>query len=294
MVPTTGKAIQCATSHNLGQNFSKMFDISFESEKKTKDFVWQTSWGLTTRSIGVLVMTHGDNKGLVLPPRIAPIQAVLIPIINSEDEKDGNNVKIMDKITEIYKNLKKNGIRVKLDDRDNYKPGWKYNYWEMKGVPMRIEFGLKDLTNDTVVICTRDDGAKNKIKIDVLLETVTNNITIINERMLKKATVELYANMKYAANFEELFKFITEKKMVSTMWCNVQQCEENVKQNVKDKFIKIVKEKAQEVEGEEMDITEITAKTLCIPLEQKEIPEGQKCFYCEAKATKWVNWGKSY
>jgi prolyl-tRNA synthetase len=296
MIPTTGKAIQCATSHNLGQNFSKMFGISFESEKKTKDFAWQTSWGMTTRTIGVAVMTHGDDKGLVLPPRIAPIQIVLIPIINVEDEKDGKKDLILNKITEIFKELKSAGLRAKLDDRDNYKPGWKYNYWEMKGVPMRVEFGLKDLNEGTVVLFTRDNFEKTKVKYENVVEIAVKNVQIINERMLNKARNELYANIKEANNFTEFFKLILEKKMVQTMWCTKQTCEESVKKEVKAMLIKKLSESEgnHDASEETLDITEITAKTLCIPLEQKSIPEGQKCFFCSEKAEKWVNWGKSY
>lgn len=142
-ISENGRAIQAATSHHLGQNFAKMFGISILNEKKEKEFVWQTSWGLTTRSIGIMVMYHGDDKGLVLPPRVASVQVVIVPIY-----KKGEEEVILAKSRQILDELKKAGIRVHLDDRDNYTPGWKYNHWELKGVPIRLELGSKDLKNE--------------------------------------------------------------------------------------------------------------------------------------------------
>ena len=143
MLPN-GKGVQCATSHHLGQNFSKMFEINFLDKNKEKKLVWQTSWGLTTRTIGVLVMMHGDNNGLVLPPKISPIQVVIIPIKTSKDDPK----EILGKGEEIFKLLKDNGIRVEFDDSEMHTPGWKYAQWELKGVPIRIEYGKKDLLQD--------------------------------------------------------------------------------------------------------------------------------------------------
>lgn len=141
-IAENGRAIQAATSHHLGQNFAKMFDIQFLNEHKEKQFVWQTSWGLTTRSIGIMVMYHGDDKGLVLPPRVAKTQVVIVPIYKKGDEEV-----ILAKAKQLSEQLAKDGIRVHLDDRDNYTPGWKYNHWELKGVPLRLELGAKDLKN---------------------------------------------------------------------------------------------------------------------------------------------------
>jgi prolyl-tRNA synthetase len=303
MVPTIGKGIQCATSHNLGQNFSKMFDIQFESKDMKNEYVWQTSWGLTTRTIGVAVMVHGDNKGLVLPPRIAPIQIVLIPIITTENEKDGSGAKISSQINDIFKLLKTAGIRCKVDDRDNYQPGWKYNYWEMKGVPVRLELGVKDLIDSKVVLCCRDNKDKTSVNIVGIDATVKNLLDVIQKRMFEKARTELYNCIKIGNSNEELFKLITEKKMIKTMWCNTNQCEDNVKKMVKETLVKIIEankleKKKHEQEGNEEDemedITEITAKTLCMPLEQDPIPKDQKCFSCNLPAKKWVLWGKTY
>jgi prolyl-tRNA synthetase len=298
MVPTTGKGIQCATSHNLGQNFSKMFNIKFESEKMTNEFVWQTSWGLTTRTIGVAVMVHGDDKGLVLPPKIAPIQVVLIPIIKVEDEKEGNKPKILDQVHDIFKALKSSGLRCKVDDRDNYMPGWKYNYWEMKGVPLRLEFGINDMKVNKVVLCCRDNKEKVSVNIEGLTGYIHELLTKIQSRMFEKAKHELYSCIKIGNSNEELFKLIIDKKMIKTMWCNTVDCEDNVKKMVKETLVKLNETKKNEghsdADEEEVDITEITAKTLCMPLEQDPIPSNAKCFSCGLPAKKWVLWGKTY
>lgn len=157
-VPCNGRGIQGATSHMLGQNFSKMFQIWFENQEHKKDFAWQTSWGFTTRSIGSLIMIHGDDKGLVLPPKVAPIQVVIIPIIKKQDK---NQAEIVSKAHEIAATLKSAGVRVKVDDRDNYNPGWKYNHWEIKGVCIRLEIGALDLQKSKVVAVRRDTKIKS-------------------------------------------------------------------------------------------------------------------------------------
>lgn len=272
-----------------------MFGIQFESKEMKNEFVWQTSWGMTTRTIGVAVMMHGDNKGLVLPPKIAPVQVILIPILKSEHEKEDNNKQILEELSNLYDLIKKAGIRCKIDDRDIYTPGWKYNYWELKGVPIRLELGKKDIKEKKVVLCFRDNGEKINVPNDKLIETINSSLVTMHSRMYQKAKDEFHSCIKIANNNSELFKLITEKKMVKTIWCNTQECEDNVKKTVKETLVKIIEQKKKELaEGEEIDITEITAKTLCIPLEQDSIPSGSKCFSCEREAKKWVLWGKTY
>lgn len=143
-IDSSGRAIQAATSHSLGQNFSRAFDIEFESRNEnetTKEFAWQNSWGLSTLSIGIMIMMHGDDKGIILPPRVAPVQIVIVPIKNKK-----KNMELVEKAAEDLKHLLKQGdLRVELDDRNNYKPGFKYNYWELRGVPIRIELGGNDI-----------------------------------------------------------------------------------------------------------------------------------------------------
>ena len=280
LIPANGKGIQCATSHNLGQNFSKMFDIKFLSEKREESYVWQTSWGLTTRSIGVMVMTHGDDTGLVLPPRVAPIQVILVPIITSKDDPK----LIKDKMHEIAADLKAAKVRTKVDDSDIHNPGWKFAHWELKGVPIRIEYGKKDMEKGQVTIFCRDNKERLQIKFADVTETIKKLIDTIQHRIFNKAKSELDAKKKTAIDFESFLKLISDNNMVLTPWCNVQQCEEKVKAAVKD-------------ESEKSGLDEKVAgscKTLCIPLQQTGVQEDEKCFFCGAKAQVHVVWGRSY
>lgn len=280
VIPANGKGIQCATSHNLGQNFSKMFEISYLDEKQVSQFAWQTSWGLTTRSIGVMVMTHGDNQGLVLPPRVAPIQVILIPIITTKDNPEN----IKNKIHEIGKSLKEAGIRCKVDDGDLHNPGWKFSHWELKGVPIRIEFGAKDMQKEHVTVVCRDNKEKFTCKYSEVNEKIKSLLETIQKRMFEKAKKDLDSITHEAFNYEQFIKFVSDKKMVLTPWCNVKECEENVKKRVKEQY--------SDNAGD--DNTAATAKTLCIPLEQKPLPEDSKCFFCGQKATVNVFWGRTY
>jgi prolyl-tRNA synthetase len=281
MIPANGRGIQCATSHNLGQNFSKMFDIKFLDEKKQHSFAWQTSWGMTTRTIGVMVMTHGDDLGLVLPPRVAPIQVILIPIVTSKDDPKV----IEQKLHEISADLKKAGIRSKVDDSEIHNPGWKFAHWELKGVPLRIEFGAKDLKKGVVTFACRDNKEKFEVNFEEVTATVTKLMTTIQQRMFAKASKELNDRKKEAEDFDTFLKLLSEKNMIVTPWCNVQACEENIKKRVKEE---------SEASGLDEDNVAGSCKTLCIPIEQHPLKEGQKCFYCDAQAKVRALWGRSY
>jgi prolyl-tRNA synthetase len=279
LVPANGRGIQCATSHNLGQNFSKMFDIKYLDEKQQETYAWQTSWGMTTRTIGVMVMVHGDDKGLVLPPRIAPVQVVLIPIVTTKDDPKVIN----GKLHEIGASLRSVGVRTKVDDGDIHNPGWKFNHWEQKGVPIRLEFGKKDMEKNQVTIVTRDVKEKFEVAYGGINETVLKLIETIQLRMLEKARKDLNEKKKEAEDFETFLRYVSEKNMVLTPWCNVQACEEKVKKRVKEL-----------AEQDDSDDTVATAKTLCIPLQQTPLNEGQKCFFCGENAQLRVIWGRSY
>lgn len=280
MIPANGKGIQCATSHNLGQNFSKMFEINYLDEKQNKLLAWQTSWGMTTRTIGVMVMTHGDDQGLVLPPRVAPIQVILIPIVTSKD----NPEPIKNKLHEIAKGLKSVGVRNKVDDGDLHNPGWKFSHWELKGVPVRIEFGAKDLQKEQVTVVCRDNKDKFTCKYDEVSSKIEELLETIQKRMYQKAKDELNKKTAEAFDYDQFIKLVSEKNMVLTPWCNVKECEENVKKRVKD---------AYSDKGDEEN-TVATAKTLCIPVEQKPLKEGTNCFFCGKKAEVSVFWGRTY
>jgi len=216
-----GKAIQGATSHGLGQNFAKAFDIKFVDKDDKVKYGWQNSWGLSTRSIGIMIAVHGDDKGLVLPPKIAPIQVVVVPII-FEKTKDA----VLTKANEIAKSL---GVRVEFDDRENYSPGWKFNQWEMKGVPLRIEIGPKDLEKGHAMVVRRDTGEKTPIKFDDLKTKVKEMLDLIQKDLFSKAKKFLDSNMVDVTTMDEMKKAISEKKFVSIPWCG----EPNVKNRLK-------------------------------------------------------------
>lgn len=280
MITANGKGIQCATSHNLGQNFSKMFEINYLDEKQVSQLVWQTSWGMTTRTIGVMVMVHGDDQGLVLPPRVAPIQVILIPIITSKDDDQA----IKNKVHEIAKELKSAGVRTKVDDGDLHNPGWKFSHWELKGVPIRVEFGAKDMQKNQVTLFCRDNREKFTCKYEDINQKILELLPLIQKRMFEKAKKDLTEKQGEAFDYETFIKMVSDKKMVLTPWCNVMQCEENVKKRVKDAYS----------DKEDQENTVATAKTLCIPVTQAPLEENSVCFFCGKKAEVRVYWGRTY
>lgn len=276
LIPDNGKAVQCATSHNLGQNFSKMFDIKFLDKNQNFQYCWQESWGFTTRSIGVLIMIHGDDIGLILPPKIAPIQIVLIPIIGSND-KTGEIIK---KSNDIYESLKKIGVRIKHDDNPLHNPGFKYNYWELKGVPLRIEFGKRDLEKNQVTFAFRDTKEKICVPYDNINESAIKYLDEIQQRLFESAKKKLENKTKLANDFDNFNILLNESNIILTPWCCNSSCEDDVKAKIKS-----LNEKDDESVG--------SCKTLCIPLQQVEINK-TKCFNCSEEARKLVYWGRSY
>lgn len=275
-VPATGRGIQGATSHCLGQNFAKMFHIEFESELGEKKMPWQNSWGMTTRTIGVMIMVHGDNKGLVLPPRVAPIQVVVIPIPNQKLNEE-ERVSLKQGVGKMHAMLVDAGIRSKLDDRDNYTPGWKYNHWELKGVPLRCEYGPRDMQNGTCVLVRRDTGEKAPCNIVDLTAKVAAIMDQMSKEMLARATAERNANIATVLQWKDFTPALEAKKMVLAPWCEEPESEDDVKR----------KSKEESTEGS-------GAKTLCIPFEQPPLPEGTKCFITGKPAKSWTLFGRSY
>nr|XP_009779389.1 PREDICTED: proline--tRNA ligase-like [Nicotiana sylvestris]XP_016439431.1 PREDICTED: proline--tRNA ligase, cytoplasmic-like [Nicotiana tabacum] len=269
-IPNTGRGIQGATSHCLGQNFAKMFEINFENEKGEKAMVWQNCWGFTTRTIGVMIMVHGDDKGLVLPPKVAATQVILIPVTY----KDANTQGIFDACAATVKNLKESGIRAEADYRDNYSPGWKYSHWEMKGVPLRIEIGPKDLANNQVRAVRRDNGAKTDIPVANLVEEVNNVLASIQQNLFDVAKQKRDACVQVVKTWDEFAEAISQKKLILAPWCDEEDVEKDVKARTKG----------------EMG----AAKTLCSPFDQPELPEGTLCFASGKPAKKWTYWGRSY
>jgi len=288
-VPTSGRGIQAATSHCLGQNFSKMFDIQFENEDAKKGYAWQNSWGLTTRSIGVMTMIHGDNKGLVLPPRVAPIQAVIVPIFY----KDKDNQALKKKGQEILELLNSRSFRVHFDDRDSYNPGYKYNHWEMKGVPVRLELGPRDLEKSTVCLVRRDTGHKELgVTYDDLPNKLSQLLDDIHNSMFEKAKQLRDESIEKVTKWEDFVPALDQKKMVLAPWCKSGTCEDEIKAQSATK--KEAKKEEQKKEDEEFEPVSAGAKSLCIPFEQPELVKDALCVHCKAPAQLWCLFGRSY
>ena len=222
-----GKALQMGTSHNLGQNFGKVFDIKFIGEDEKEHFVWQTSWGFTTRLIGALIMVHGDDKGLVLPPKVAPIQVVIVPI----PYKGADPAAIAAKTKEIFSSLKEKGVAVVLDDREEYTPGWKFNQWELKGVPIRIEIGPRDLKQQQAMIVRRDTGQKIPVKEKEVLNKVNELLEEIQHNLYARARINLETKTISAKDYEEFKKILKEKGgFIKAAWCGSPDCEAKIKE----------------------------------------------------------------
>ena len=252
-----GRALQAGTSHYFGQNFSKAFDIKFQNKEGKEEFAYQTSWGTTTRLIGAVIMAHGDNRGLKLPPRVAPIQAVIVPVAL---HKDG----VKEKAEELYNNLKEK-FRMELDVREQYSPGFKFNDWEMRGVPVRIEIGPRDIEEGVVVLVRRDTLEKETVKIEdrlnELMEEIQNNMYNACLKNMEEKTSVAYS-------LEEMQKILDDNQgFVKTMWCGSQECEDKVK----------------EVTG---------APSRCMPFEQEHLAD--TCAICGKKAEKMIVWGRQY
>lgn len=254
-----GKALQGATSHNLGQNFSVPFDIKFQDREGKEAYVWQTSWAITTRSIGALVLTHGDDSGLILPPKIASIQIVIMPI----HRKDGNAEVLNAYCGEIKEALDNGGIRSKFDTREEPSVGRRFNEWEVKGVPVRFEVGQKELADRTVTIARRDTGEKVTVKRENMLVTVEKIIKNIQSSLFAKAKTFRDENTRTAENYEE-FKNImaTTRGFIKAFWCESEDCEKKIKEETK-------------------------ATTRCLPLDATE--EKGLCVYCGKPAKhRWL------
>ena len=221
-----GKALQMGTSHFLGQNFSKPFEVKFADKDNIEHFAWQTSWGVSWRLIGAMIMVHGDDKGLVLPPKVAPIQVVIVPIYNSDEDK----VRIMQKVQEIKEELESKEVRIHVDDRNELSPGYKFNDWEMKGVPLRIEIGPKDLQQQKVVLAKR----YNKEKSDLIFDNIKNITEVLDDiqkNMLKTAREQAKSNTKNISDYSEFKEKIAKGGFFNSSWCGKQECEEKIKED---------------------------------------------------------------
>jgi prolyl-tRNA synthetase len=257
-----GKALQMGTSHQLGQNFSKVFDIKFLDQNEKEQFVWQTSWGFSTRMIGALVMIHGDDKGLVLPPKVTPIQAVIIPIPYKNVDED----LVLAKAKDVCEKLQKHGISVAFDDRTEYTPGWKFNEWELKGVPIRIEIGPRDVKQEQVTLVRRDTFEKIAIKEEKTVNAVAELLEEIQNNLFNKAKKFLEDHITSVKDYTD-FKKALKKGLVRACWCSSPKCEEKIKE-------------------------ETGATIRLIPF-KKEKPFSN-CIYCYKEAKEVVYFGRAY
>ncbi len=256
-----GQALQAGTSHYFGDGFARAFDIEFTDKDNKKTFPHQTSWGVTTRLIGAIIMTHGDNNGLVLPPDVAPIQVVIIPVAQ---HKEG----VLEKAEELRARLAAAGYRVKLDDSDN-SAGWKYSEYEMKGVPVRLEIGPRDIEGNQCVLVSRVDRSKEFVSLDTLEDSVKAKLSEVRDAMYNKA-IENRENKTYdCKSTDDIIHTLEEKGMgfVRAMWCGDEECEDKVK-----------------------EITGVGSR--CIPFDQECIDD--KCVCCGKPAKTMVLWGKAY
>ncbi|XP_017281365.1 bifunctional glutamate/proline--tRNA ligase isoform X2 [Kryptolebias marmoratus] len=284
-ISASGRAIQGATSHHLGQNFSKMFEIVFEDPKKPgeKQLAFQNSWGITTRTIGVLTMVHGDNMGLVLPPRVACLQVVIIPCGITASLPEEEKEALLAQCSKYLSRLLGAGIRVKTDFRDNYSPGWKFNHWELKGVPIRLEVGPKDMQQKQCVAVRRDSGAKVIIpeadvekKLVVMLEDIQNSL-------YKKASDDLKSHMVAADTMEKFQKDLDQGRIVQIPFCGQIECED---------WIKKITTRDQDLEP---GAPSMGAKGLCIPFSPlKTLQPGQMCISGKEPAQYYTLFGRSY
>ncbi len=222
-----GKALQAGTSHFLGQNFAKAFDVKFTDKDNKLDYVWSTSWGVSTRLIGALVMAHSDNQGLVLPPKLAPIQVVIVPIFKGEEQKQ----LIDEKVKTVMQELKAAGIKVKYDDNDNNRPGWKFAEYEMKGVPVRIAIGARDLANNVVEVARRDTKEKMSFSIDGLSSNIINLLSEIQTAIYNKALSFREERIFKADEWDEFVKLLDETPgFISAHWDGTGETEDKIKE----------------------------------------------------------------
>ena len=222
-----GKALQMGTSHHLGQNFAKVFDIKFIGEDEKEHQVWQTSWGISTRLIGALVMVHGDNRGVIMPPKVAPVQVVIVPITY----KTADSATILDKAKEILEKLKAKGVTVVLDNRVEYTPGWKFNEWELKGVPVRIEIGPRDLTHGQATLARRDTYQKSTVKMGETVQAVEKLLEEIQNSLYVKAKAALEEKITTVQDYDGFQNALREKGgFIKAAWCGRAECEAKIKE----------------------------------------------------------------
>jgi prolyl-tRNA synthetase len=267
-----GKALQSGTSHFLGQNFAQAFEVKYLDQNGSLQHCWTTSWGLSTRMIGAIIMVHGDDQGLVLPPRIAPIQAVIVPIYKTDEEK----ASVQKAAKDLKAQLVKANLRVHLDEREGFSPGWKFNDWEMRGVPVRVELGPKDVAKQAAMLARRDrPGREGKVSASLadLPATIEKLLVEIHQSLYDKALAFRRANTRETSTYDDLKKAV-EGGFAFAPWCGSGDCEAKIKE-------------------------ETRATMRCIPIDQtavlgKEVASGGACVYCGKPAKDRAIFGRAY
>lgn len=257
-----GKALQAGTSHDLGQNFSKTYEVTFLGRDGSEQHPYATSWGLSTRVVGGLIMTHGDDQGLRLPPNLAPVQVVIVPIYRSDEER----VKVLAEISKLTDKL--SGVRIKVDDRDAHRPGYKFAEWELKGVPVRIEIGPRDIESGSVPVACRDTGDKASHALKDLPKVVPQLLTDIQKNLYTQAQQRLAEHTHRPSNYNEMKELLESNPgFMLTGWCTNDACEAKVKK-------------------------ETTATLRCLPFDQSDKPD--TCIVCDKPADALAAWAKAY
>ncbi|XP_002434363.3 bifunctional glutamate/proline--tRNA ligase [Ixodes scapularis] len=286
-VPASGRGIQGATSHHLGQNFSKMFEIVFEDpETREKKFAFQNSWGLTTRTIGVVVMVHADNQGLVLPPRVACYQVVIVPCGITAAMSEDQKAALIKFCQDFEATLDVAGVRCKGDYRDNYSPGWKFNHWELKGVPIRVEIGPRDMQQEQFVAVRRDTGEKLTYKTSTAVKEMKDLLENIQKSMFDRAKADQLKYQAVTKSWGQFLEKLDGKCLIMAPFCGDMECEDEIKKN-----------SAKDCLETEPGAPAMGAKSLCIPFEQPaKIEAGDKCINpgCARKPSAYTLFGRSY
>lgn len=279
-VPGSGRGVQAATSHHLGQNFAKIFDIKVETDNPSdeKQFVYQNSWGLTTRSLGIAVMIHSDDRGFVCPPRVASTQVVIIPCGIKASTTAEAAAALLAYVDGVRRSLGEH-LRVHVDARENVSPGFKYNHWEIRGVPLRIEIGFRDMEKRQVCVVRRDSGAKEQVGEATVKDDVLRIADAMHNDMYRKAQDEMTARTKHPASFEEFNAFLNSKCIVLAPWCMSPACEDSIGERT------TVRENGE--------VVAMGAKSLCIPFDGPKC-DGAVCINCGSAAKASTLFGRSY
>jgi prolyl-tRNA synthetase len=258
------RALQCGTSHFLGQNFAKAYDVQFLNAQGKQEYAWATSWGLSTRMVGGVIMTHGDDRGLRLPPSVAPVQVVVVPIYRSEDERAA----VASAAAAVHSGLSESGMRARLDDRDQHRPGFKFSEWELKGVPVRVEIGPREVEAGRVVVVPRTSGAREAVPVARAIEGMASRLEEVQEQLRAEATDFRDANTHRAGDWDELITGLRDEGgLWIGSWCGERACEEKV-------------------------TIETKATIRLLPLEP-EVP-GARCVVCGRPGTERATWARAY